>query len=451
MSRERTVETTASQRIPSTRIELSNEWHARPGLRMPAPFRCSHVVELRREKSLEASRAELASLCAEFGKAGPAEDARHHRVEIGSCRLKWELHTEATSHTIFVPGNGQPPFSETAIDFLSDGRRESLIESMFIGVQVEVLEPPGPDDPHGSLLARSLLGADTVYGGRMSAGTCAVWSAFELDARGFQRIVVFTLEKNEERVCRLVQRLLDLETYRMLAMLALPTAREVMAMLGRLEPELDEVMSGLARERDERLQEESLERITGLAARAEHIVAAHAYRFAAARAYAGIVERRCAEVDEAVLEDQQRYTNFLSRSLTPAMRTCDAAEHRTEDFARRVSRAARLLDTMVDMVQKKQNQVMLESLTQRARLQLQLQQAVEGFSIFAISYYAIGLLAYGLKAGEAAGLAVDPDLVAGLAAPLVLAGVWWTVRIVRRRLRRRAALEEPASRLGPQA
>jgi uncharacterized membrane-anchored protein len=46
---------------------------------------------------------------------------------------------------------------------------------------------------------------------------------------------------------------------------------------------------------------------------------------------------------------------------------------------------------------------------------------------------------------------VDPDLVAGLAAPLVLAGVWWTVRIVRRRLRRRAALEEPASRLGPQA
>jgi len=418
----------------TARSALSNEWHARPDQRLAAPLRCTHVVELRSGTAVADSRAELAAFCRELSVPGPAEGDRHHSVQLDSCRIKWEAHTEATSHTILAPGNGSPPFGQTALDLLSGPVRDRMLERMWIGVQIEVLRPPGPDDPYGYALARSLLGNDVIYGGRMSAATCAVWSSFRLDASGFQRLVVVTLEEHEGRLSRLIHRLLDLETYRMMAMLALPKAREVMTDLNRLEPQLDAVMAGLAEERDEELQEEALRRITGIAARAEHIVAANAYRFAAARAYAGIVERRSAEVGEEVLESHQRYTNFLSRSLQPAMRTCDAAERRVHDLAERVGRAASLLDTMVDVVQKKQNQSMLESLTQRARVQIQLQQAVEGFSIFAISYYAVGLLAYGLKAAKAAGLAVEPDLVAGLAAPAVLAASWLTVRIVRRRL-----------------
>ena len=419
----------------ATRIELSNEWHARPGQRLAAPLRCTHVVELRPSGGVQGSREEFAALCAEFGQSEPREKDRHHSAEIGSCRIKWEAHTESTSHTILVSGNGQPPFSETAIDFMSEARRQQLMDRMFVGVQVEVLRSPRAGDPHGVQLAQSLLGSDTLYGGRMSDGTSAVWSSFKLDSRGFQRLVVFSLEENEERLSRLLQRLLDLETYRMLAMLALPKAREVMVALNGLEPQLDQVMARLARERDDALHEQALRDITGISARAEHMVAANAYRFAAARAYAGIVERRCAEVGEEIVENRERYTNFLSRSLQPAMRTCDAAERRTQDLAERVGRAANLLDTMVDMVQKKQNQAMLESLAQRARLQLQLQQAVEGFSIVAISYYTVGLLAYGLKAAKAAGFPVKPELLAGIAAPLVLAAVWLTVGFVRRRLR----------------
>jgi len=425
----------------ATRIELNNEWHARPSLQLPAPFRCTHVVELRREATLTRSRDEFAALCAEFGQAGPPQGARHHTAEIGSCWIKWELHTEATSHTIFVPGTGQPPFGESAIDFLSQPVRERLIDGMFLGVQVEVLRSTDPDDPHGYRLAQSLLGSKTVYGGWMSARAFAVWSAFKLDSRGFLRLVVIELEDHEERLSRVLHRLLDLETYRMLAMLGLPRAREVMATLGELEPRLDEVMAGLLDEGGGLSQEESLKRITGIAAKVEHIAFAHAYRFAASRAYASLVERRCREVEEEVLDDHQRYTNFLLRSLQPAMRTCEAAERRNRDLAERVGRATSLLDTMVDVVQKKQNQSILESMARSSRLQIQLQQAVEGFSIVAISYYGVGLLAYGLKAAKVAGLPVDPDLLAGLAAPAVLAAVWLTVRFVRSKL----ALPHPGS------
>ncbi len=444
----------------TARIGLSNEWHARPTLSVPPPFRCSHLVGLRPEGSAARSREEFGDFCSEFGQSRPARDARYHSVRIGSSLIKWESHTEADSHTIFVPGNGQPPFRETALDFVSERKRKELVDRMFMGVQVEVVRPPGGDDPHGYQLARSLLGAQDVYGGWMSARTAAVWSAFQLDAGGFVRLVLVAMEDNEERVSRLLQRLLDLETYRMLAMLALPKGRAVMTMLGELEPELDEVMRELAAGGEDEGGEGGggaisleglLHRITSVAAKVEHVAASHAYRFAAARAYAGIVERRCGEVDEEVLGDHQRYTNFLLRSLIPAMRTCDAAEHRAQDLAERTGRAARMLDTMVDVVKKQQNQAILESMAESARTQVKLQQAVEGFSIVAISYYGLGLLSYVLKSAKVAGLPVQPELVVGFAAPAVVAAVWLTVRSVKRRLTRgggggRAELGERAER-----
>ena len=146
------------------------------------------------------------------------------------------------------------------------------------------------------------------------------------------------------------------------------------------------------------------------------------------------MERRAVEVGETQIEGHQCYTNFLLRSLLPAMRTCDATERRADELAQRVTRAANLLDTMVDMVQKKQNQDLLHSMAERARLQLRLQQAVEGFSIFAITYYAVGLLGYLFKSGKVLGLGMDPDLLTGLSAPLVLVVVWLSVRRIKKKL-----------------
>jgi uncharacterized membrane-anchored protein len=416
------------------RIRLSNEWHARPGLRQAPPMRCSHVVSLRNESTVDQARAEFARFCRKHDASPPPEGSRQHNVRIGSCQVKWEGHTEAVSHTVMVPGNGQPPFSETALGLLDREKRDALVADFLVGVHIEVLPSPGQDDPHGHSLASSLLASQTLHGGLMSAGHAAVWSAFQLDANGFLRIVVIDLSIPEGRLSRLLQRILEIESYRMLAMMALPRARQAMADLGRMEPELNRVMINLEQERSEADQEAALAAITGIAASVEQIVSTHAYRFAAARAYASIVERRLEEVGEEKIGGYQSYTNFLLRSLQPAMRTCDATERRANELAQRVARAANLLNTMVDMVQKKQNQALLQSMDERAYMQLRLQQAVEGFSIFAISYYAVGLLGYGFKAMKSVGLPVDATLLTGIASPLVFALVWVLVRSVRRRL-----------------
>ena len=81
-----------------------------------------------------------------------------------------------------------------------------------------------------------------------------------------------------------------------------------------------------------------------------------------------------------------------------------------------------------------QNQDLLSSMNRRAKLQLRLQQTVEGLSVAAISYYVVGLLGYGLRALEAAGLHFNHDIATGAAIPLVIGGVWYGLHRFRRRL-----------------
>lgn len=424
----------ASQSGTPDRLRLNNEWHARPNIRLPHPLRCSHVVALRKDRSETDAWHDINRFCQQQDQSGPAQGSRYHVVEIGSCLLKWESHTEATSHTLLVQGNATPPFSETALDFLDQAKRAELLEGMFVGVHVEVLPSPGPEDPAGYELARSLLGSRNLFGGVMSDNTANVWSAFRLDAAGFVRLVIIDRGISERRLARLLQRLLDMEMYRILAMKALPSARAVMSTLDELEPQLQAVMTELAASSDLGSRERALARITDLAAQVEQTASANSSLFASARAYSSIVERRAEEVREEIVSGNQRYTNFLMRALAPAMRTCDAAERRVGELAQRVARSANLLSTMVDIEQSRQNQRVMSSMADNAKRQLRLQQAVEGFSIFAISYYAVGLIKYSLDAAASAGVPIDSKLLTGLAAPAVFALVFLSIRFVRRRL-----------------
>ena len=68
----------------------------------------------------------------------------------------------------------------------------------------------------------------------------------------------------------------------------------------------------------------------------------------------------------------------------------------------------------------------------RARLQLRLQETVEGLSVAAITYYVVGLVAYGAKALDVSGLPLDADVAPGVAIPIVAGLVWFGVRRIRR-------------------
>jgi uncharacterized membrane-anchored protein len=71
----------------------------------------------------------------------------------------------------------------------------------------------------------------------------------------------------------------------------------------------------------------------------------------------------------------------------------------------------------------------------RARLQLRLQETVEGLSVVVLSYYLLGIVGYGLKAAKAAGYAINVELITGIAIPVILTIVYFGVRRLRRRVK----------------
>ncbi len=101
-----------------------------------------------------------------------------------------------------------------------------------------------------------------------------------------------------------------------------------------------------------------------------------------------------------------------------------SAATRQETLAGKVGRTNDLLRTAVSLAQEQHNQHILEQMNRNAQRQLQLQHAVEGLSVVAITYYAVGLVGYLLKAGKGLGLPVNVDAALGLLMP-VAAGIAW--------------------------
>jgi uncharacterized membrane-anchored protein len=107
---------------------------------------------------------------------------------------------------------------------------------------------------------------------------------------------------------------------------------------------------------------------------------------------------------------------------------------RQDALGQRIANTNDLLRTRVGIVQEMQNRKILQSMNARAAQQLRLQQAVEGLSVAAISYYVIGLLSYSGKAAKALGLAANAEVVLGLLVPFVAGGVWLALRQMHKRL-----------------
>ena len=208
-----------------------------------------------------------------------------------------------------------------------------------------------------------------------------------------------------------MQRLCEVETYRMMALLALPLARRHGGELSRLGERLRGIideMTDCARLEDE---QRLLGELTDVSAGIERISAETNYRFSAARAYYALVQRRIQELREERIEGFQTIQEFMDRRLSPAMRTCESTQDRLDTLSRRVARAGQLLRTRVDVTLEAQNRDLLESMNRRAKLQLRLQETVEGLSVAAISYYLVSLVKYLAEGGESFGLPLTPNQI----------------------------------------
>lgn len=414
---------------------LHEEVHSRPFAALQAPERVSHLALLSGEGAAQRERQHVIDLCRSRGVAGPRENTNHFMADLGAFRLKWERHTEFSTYTFFLNGPfSDGPFAGNALDAVPRDWIARLPGDVLVGVHLELLTREAPEPDTAAL--QDLFAHDSIVGSMVSGGAAAVWMDFQLREDGFGRILLRDNSLGPRQAGRLVQRLLEIETYRMTALLAFPAAKRHSAGLAGIGERLTGITGRLTEIEGMGAERQLLDELMVLSSEIEDVAAATNYRFSAARAYYALVLRRVEDLREQRVEGLQTIGEFVDRRLAPAMRTCEAVAERLEALSRRVARASQLLRARVDIQVEAQNRDLLESMNRRARLQLRLQQTVEGLSIAAITYYVASLVGYLAKGAKAAGLPVSPELATGASIPVLALLIWLGVRWLRRRLER---------------
>lgn len=406
------------------RYVLNDELHGRPGLPVEAPARVTHLAFTIGEGDSD-PLANVRQLCDALGVKPPVEGAAHHSADIKGGQLKYERHGEFYRIGVVAEGGGPGE----AIALLPLGWVDTLPGKRLVAIHTHILgaSDPTPDVP--SLI--KLFGHEDIAGSRVSSGQATVWTDFRIGPDGYTRILIQDHGLAPLRLGRVVRRMHEIETYRMMALMALPMARQIQGELVVLERAVSKVTADMLSSRESNQDAELLGQLSGIARDVEEISSRSSYRFAAARAYAALVDKRLEELGEEKVSSFQRIGVFLDRRFGPAMATCRAVSDRISNLAQRSERASNLLRTRVDIALEGQNQKLLASVDKRGRQQLRLQQTVEGLSVVAISYYMIGIVTKLLEGLGAYMPALNTKLLGLVSIPIVVIAVWMGVRRLR--------------------
>ena len=403
------------------RRALNDEVHARPPDSLEAPVRLSYLVIMGSGSKAD-DLAMLTRLIEGSGAPKPSSDASHFSATIGALRIKWERHTEFCRYTFYIQGAEKKPFSEPAISLVPKDWLRQLKGQTIAAIHANVVRGVKAPDPIKT--SEMYFNGNPIIGSLISGGTGRAYTDFRIHADGFGRLLLCDHRMTPRQAGRLVQRLFEIDTYRMMALLALPVARKLTPLLTTAENELSEVLSAMqtAGEAEEPLL---LDRLTKLEASVERQYTDNHYRFSAAVAYYDLVQQRIEELREERIEGFQTFREFNDRRFLPAIATCRAVSARQSALSERIARGTVLLSTRVSVSREKQNQFILKSMDHRSNLQLRLQQTVEGLSVAAITYYVVGLVYYAAKGFLPKTSTLTPEYVAALAIPitLVLVGI----------------------------
>ena len=423
------------------RRELHDEVHARSPAPLSVPSRIVYLALLNHGVESDEEHALLARLPGQAALTPQAVARQFLRLDLpDGLVLQWERHSEFTRYTFVLPPAPQAAAADRAQTLaalramLPPDWLDALPGRTIAAIELELRVGDPADADAWVAQAPARFDSQPLVASVMGDGHSLVVTDFLLGPDGFERVeLVMPADTPPPRAGRVAARLLELETYRLMALRGLPDAKALGPMLAQAERELSALTAG--RERGGDGDRALLTSLVALAARVERATAHHQYRFSATRAYDAIVQQRIADLREQRLRGAQTIAEFMRRRLSPAIATVAATAHRLEALSARIERTGALLRPRVDIAAESHSRALLEKLTRGQELQLRLQSTVEGLSIAAISYYVVSLLLYAAKAAKAAGAPVHPELAAGASIPLVLVGVAWLTRRIHALLR----------------
>jgi uncharacterized membrane-anchored protein len=414
------------------RQQLNDEAHARPSPALSAPARITSLTFWYREDDSGQFEA-ISRLAARLQLPPPTSGCVQYQGQTPALQLSWSLHSEFVRYHFVSNGAVDQPFSDHALRQVPADWLASVPGLLLVAMHVALL----PADPemeirdwaaryfeNNELIGANIAGEEALALTDLRLHHDAHWN-FD-----FSRLLIIDHGMRSRTGGRMLSRLLEIESYRMLALLALPLAKQQMRALDKLGLKLNALTHKITAGHSPDV--ELLDQLSTMTAEQQDLRSSSQYRCSAAHAYYRLIKQRIGELRENRRSGLQTFSEFVERRLAPAIETCATVERRHGDLAERLSRCSALLRTRVEIAQAQESQALLASMNRRVALQLRLQQTVEGLSVGVLTYYVVALISYGAKALKDLGLPLNPDLCAGLSIPLIAAGAWFTVHQVKR-------------------
>jgi uncharacterized membrane-anchored protein len=398
------------------RLSLTEEMHVR---RFPSFVAPAQAVQLLVVNSPgtdgDSSYRHMAALCERLG-AAPPPPAKHALASLGELDMVWEQHSEFCTYSFILSGSAKDIFGVSPLDGIPSDWIEALPGEVYRATQIVLLDAGSPE-PDVAELARHFRIEDLVSCD-VYEGSARIWADFRQSEDGFGRLLIRDQGLTGTDTPRLVQQLQELGNYRKMALLGMPVVQTLGIELATAEDRLAQLSRAIASEESE--PEILLHDLSSLSATLARLQADTRFRMGATEAYADLVTDRLESLKEGRLPGYPGLKDFNERRLLPAVRTCRSFGDRLEDVARRASWITALLRTRVDTTMAQQSRDLLASMNRRTRLQLRLQQTVEGLSAVAITYYLIGLIHYVAEGFAHRPGVPDPAVIAAAAVPLIL-------------------------------
>ena len=383
-------------------------------------MRASYLALSLSSAEKQQERLHLKALCERFGTPPPENDADHFSANFDAFQMSWEQHGEFSSYTFYAYETSKEPFTDPAlkkvpVDWLSQISGQTIIAAHASVVSAEDINYQHEMDL--SPLSAYFAG-NAIVGSKVTGGAASVFTDFRIHVDGFSRFLVVNHNLRTAQAGRLLHRLFDIEIYRVMALMAFPIARKLYPELKKADRQLYTITNSMTQPDND--DAKLLDELTALAAEVENHISSNQFRFAAASAYYQLVGQRLVDLREVRIQGIQTLGEFMKRRLEPAMNTCNSISHRFTLVSERISNASQLMRTKVDVIIERQNQGLLSSMALRAKMQLRMQQMVEGISMVAITYYAASLVGKIAEALHSAGWHVDAELVEGVSIPFIL-------------------------------
>ena len=265
------------------RDQLFNELHTRPFPVISSPAKISQLtlihdaVEEGVDYKLEEYR-HICALCARYSLSPPTQQASCFYQDFDAFEFRWERHTEFSTYT-FIHNLDVPVFEQNGLSLIPSDWLSETPGQVISGVDIDLQQVPEYEQNRDEL--RACFEGHRLLSSYVNDEQAQIWTAYRIHSDNMGRFLIYNKRLNACQMGRLVRRLLELETYRMMALLSFPIARKIAPTIREMNLKLSDIIQLVSEIKDLDDERDLLGKLTHLSADIEKIISDTNYRFSA--------------------------------------------------------------------------------------------------------------------------------------------------------------------------